>query len=104
MNCSTCKTPLRSPSDDGRCGLCRIEALHKTVAALGEGPPDSTLAAWSLLERGVPRRAVVLGLRAVRSGTAVDEVAEGLGGLLETERISDANFRMQVQPERRAHA
>jgi hypothetical protein len=82
MNCVGCDTALRSPTDDRRCGLCRVEALHRTVTALGETPPTSTLAVWSLLEWGLPSRVVVLGLRAVRAGTPVDEVAEGFGRLL----------------------
>jgi hypothetical protein len=82
MNCVGCDTPLRSATEDGRCGLCRVEALHRTVTALGEKPPVSTLAVWSLLEWGLPSRVVVHGLRAVRAGRSVDEVAEGFGRLL----------------------
>lgn len=82
MNCTACHTPLRAASPDGRCGLCRVESLHRTVTALGETPPVSTLAVWSLLEWGLPSRVVVLGLRAVRAGTPVDEVADGFGRLL----------------------
>jgi hypothetical protein len=82
LNCTTCHTPLRAESPDGRCGLCRLEALHRTVSALGETPPVSTLAVWSLLEWGLPSRVVVLGLRAVRAGAPVDDVVGEFGRLL----------------------
>jgi hypothetical protein len=57
--------------------------LETTVAALGEGPPSSTLAVWSLLERGVDQRAVTLAVRAVKSGTPIDEVAAGIDRILD---------------------